>query len=200
MHYQRSLSSYSVFLIPWSISANKPSRAKVFHIMKVESKSISYHAFFMSFSLSLLSPLPDCLPSLALEYSSSTVGVLLEKMPHPQVKQVKMIPQSMWRQRANSSSTKQRITCHASIKSKSISYHQSRRQRYLMACFSFTLALTYRTKEKESNRRALGKTEQRNRPSPLPSVCLPYRRIKQRRTQQKESELNPRAREVSTTF
>ncbi|KAM0963635.1 hypothetical protein ACFX2A_023093 [Malus domestica] len=61
--------------------------------MKVESKSISYHAFSMSFSLLLFSsagqgereqsastwyqsfdlePLPDYLPSLALEYSSST--------------------------------------------------------------------------------------------------------------------------------
>ncbi|KAM2646743.1 hypothetical protein TB1_000062 [Malus domestica] len=53
MYSQRSLSSYSVFLIPWSTSANKSSRAKVFHIMKVESKSISYHAFYLSFSLSL---------------------------------------------------------------------------------------------------------------------------------------------------
>ncbi|KAM1012383.1 hypothetical protein ACFX2C_042637 [Malus domestica] len=84
--------------------------------MKVESKSISYHAFFPSFALVLLSPLPDCLPSLALEYSSSTVDVLLEKMPHlhgEQVRQVKMIPRSMWRQRANSSSTKaeDRLPC-----------------------------------------------------------------------------------------
>ncbi|KAM2270426.1 hypothetical protein ACFXTI_037874 [Malus domestica] len=79
MPSQRSLSSHSVFLIPWDTSANKSSKAKVFHIMKVESKSISYHAFFMSFSLSLfrsgtncLEHLPDCLPSIALEYSSST--------------------------------------------------------------------------------------------------------------------------------
>ncbi|KAM2695882.1 hypothetical protein EV1_040333 [Malus domestica] len=63
--------------------------------MKVESKSILYHAFSLSFTLSLfwdkekesnlqhlvsifrsendcLEPLPDCLPSLALEYSSSS--------------------------------------------------------------------------------------------------------------------------------
>ncbi|KAM2859849.1 hypothetical protein COP2_025221 [Malus domestica] len=47
--------------------------------MKVESKSISYNAFSLSFSLSLFSsgtdclePLPDYLPSLALEYSFST--------------------------------------------------------------------------------------------------------------------------------
>ncbi|KAM1568624.1 hypothetical protein ACFX10_033833 [Malus domestica] len=53
MYSQRNLSSYSVFLIPWGTSANNPSKAKVFHIMKVESKSISYHAFSLSFSLSL---------------------------------------------------------------------------------------------------------------------------------------------------
>ncbi|KAM1643506.1 hypothetical protein ACFX2K_013317 [Malus domestica] len=94
MPSQRSLSSHSVFLIPWGTSANNSSKAKVFHIMKVESKSISYHAFCLSFSLWLFSsagqgekkaisqhlvsifpsgtdclePLPDCLPSTALEY------------------------------------------------------------------------------------------------------------------------------------
>ncbi|KAM1271172.1 hypothetical protein ACFX2J_032019 [Malus domestica] len=62
MPSQRSLSSHSVFLIPWGTSANNSSKAKVFHIMKVESKSISYHAFSLSFSLSFP----------ALEYSSST--------------------------------------------------------------------------------------------------------------------------------
>ena len=97
MHSQPSLSSYSVFLTPWSTFANKSSRAKVFHIMKVESKSISYHAFGLCFLLvsvlttgqgereqsastwyqflsrtKCLKLLPDCLPSLALEYSSST--------------------------------------------------------------------------------------------------------------------------------
>ncbi|KAM2516194.1 hypothetical protein ACFX1W_028350 [Malus domestica] len=55
MPSQRSLSSDSVFLIPWGTSANNLSKAKVFHIMKVESKSISYHAFSLSFSLSLFS-------------------------------------------------------------------------------------------------------------------------------------------------
>ncbi|KAM2845538.1 hypothetical protein COP1_027974 [Malus domestica] len=98
MPSQQSLSTHLVFLIPWDTSANNPPKVKVFHIMKVEGKSISYHAFFMSFSLSLfftcgtrrkraisqhlvsifqsetdcLEPLPDCLPSLALEYSFST--------------------------------------------------------------------------------------------------------------------------------
>ncbi|KAM1156645.1 hypothetical protein ACFX2B_027115 [Malus domestica] len=56
MTSQRSISSHSVFLIPWGTSANNSSKAKVFHIMKVESKSISYHAFSLSFSLSLFSP------------------------------------------------------------------------------------------------------------------------------------------------
>ncbi|KAM1219753.1 hypothetical protein ACFX2G_047786 [Malus domestica] len=64
MHSQRILLSYSVFLIPWDTPANNPFKAKVFHIMKVESKSISYHAF----SLSFLQPAP------ALEYSSSYVS------------------------------------------------------------------------------------------------------------------------------
>ncbi|KAM1270954.1 hypothetical protein ACFX2J_031826 [Malus domestica] len=53
MPFQQTLSSHSVFLIPWGTSAINPSKAKVFHIMKVESKSISYHAFSLSFSLSL---------------------------------------------------------------------------------------------------------------------------------------------------
>ncbi|KAM1794349.1 hypothetical protein ACFX11_034832 [Malus domestica] len=53
MAFQQTLSSHSVFFIPWDTPANNPSRAKVFHIMKVESKSISYHAFSLSFSLSL---------------------------------------------------------------------------------------------------------------------------------------------------
>ncbi|KAM2690090.1 hypothetical protein EV1_043309 [Malus domestica] len=61
MYSQRNLSSHSVFFIPWDTSANNPSKAKVFHIMKVESKSISYHAFSLSFLQ----------PALALEYSSS---------------------------------------------------------------------------------------------------------------------------------
>ena len=73
------------------------SRAKVSHIIRVESESISYHAFSLTFSLSSLftigqwerersagvwnqpfkleriawNSFPDCLPSLALEYSSS---------------------------------------------------------------------------------------------------------------------------------
>ncbi|KAM1349024.1 hypothetical protein ACFX10_003208 [Malus domestica] len=95
MPFQQTLSSHLVFLIPWGTSANNLSKAKVFHIMKVESKSISYHAFSLSFSLSLFwdkekksnqpalginlliwnrlpGTLPDCLPSLALEYSSSS--------------------------------------------------------------------------------------------------------------------------------
>ena len=45
MSSQRKLSSYSVFFIPWITPENKPSRAKVFHIKKVKSKSISYYAF-----------------------------------------------------------------------------------------------------------------------------------------------------------
>ncbi|KAM1125264.1 hypothetical protein ACFX2B_040085 [Malus domestica] len=53
MAFQQTLSSHSVFFIPWDTPANNPFKAKVFHIIKVESKSISYHAFSLSFSLSL---------------------------------------------------------------------------------------------------------------------------------------------------
>ncbi|KAM1441685.1 hypothetical protein EV1_009529 [Malus domestica] len=74
------------------------TRAKVSHIIRVKSKSIPYHALFLSFPLALLlsarqgereqsvstwnqassqeliawNPLPDYLPGSALEYSSST--------------------------------------------------------------------------------------------------------------------------------
>ncbi|KAM1075524.1 hypothetical protein ACFX13_020644 [Malus domestica] len=96
-------------------------KAKVSHITRVESKSISYHAFSLSFPLSLFlpaktrikkaicrnlhsnsgqgtdyrEPLPDCLPGFALEYSSSVTDVLPKKMPYfpgEQIRQVKMIP------------------------------------------------------------------------------------------------------------
>ncbi|KAM1513250.1 hypothetical protein ACFX1Z_024702 [Malus domestica] len=92
-----------------------------------------------------LEPLPDCLPSLALEYSfsSSYVSSSSTTLPREQIREVKMIPRSMWRQFANSSSA--------------------------------------RDKEKESKRWALGKIEERNRPTPLPLACLPCRRNKQRR-------------------
>ncbi|KAM1195687.1 hypothetical protein ACFX2J_022141 [Malus domestica] len=69
----------------------------------------------------------------------------LPHLPGEQIREVKMIPRSMWRQRANSSSTK--------------------------------------NKEKESKRWALGKIEERNKPSPLPRAYLPCRRNKQRRMQ-----------------
>ncbi|KAM2405145.1 hypothetical protein ACFXTH_032405 [Malus domestica] len=61
MAFQQTLSSHSVFFILWDTPANNPSRAQVFHIIRVESKSISYHAFSLSFLQ----------PALALEYSSS---------------------------------------------------------------------------------------------------------------------------------
>ncbi|KAM2088874.1 hypothetical protein ACFX1T_032895 [Malus domestica] len=126
MYFQHTLSSHSVFLIPWGTFANNPSKAKVFHIMKVESKSISYHAFS---SQLLLSSTHHLMPSLCFSL----------------IREVKMIPRSMWRQRANSSSTKD--------------------------------------KEKESKRWALGKIEERNRPTPLPRACPSCRRNKQRRMQ-----------------
>ncbi|KAM2068492.1 hypothetical protein ACFX16_000109 [Malus domestica] len=85
------------------------------------NKSISYHAFSLSFPLSLFlpaktrikkaicrnlhsnsgqgtdyrEPLAGCLPGFALEYSSSVADVLPKKMPYfpgEQIRQVKMIP------------------------------------------------------------------------------------------------------------
>ncbi|KAM2557544.1 hypothetical protein TB2_014655 [Malus domestica] len=87
-HSQRSLSKYSVFFAPNNTYANQPH----------QSKSITYHAFSLSFPLPLFlparqrereqsistwnqasskkltswNPLPDYLPGIALEYSSST--------------------------------------------------------------------------------------------------------------------------------
>ncbi|KAM2565042.1 hypothetical protein TB2_013276 [Malus domestica] len=177
MPSQRSLSSHSVFLIPWGTSASNSSKAKAFHIMKVESKSISYHAFSLSFSLSLFSsarqgereqststwyqssdlePIawnPFLIAYLALLSSTYLQHLMLPlRLPHllgEQIREVKMIPRSMWRQCANSSSATD--------------------------------------KEKESKRWALGKIEERNRPTPLPRACLPCRRNKQRRMQTAQS-------------
>ncbi|KAM2596145.1 hypothetical protein TB2_040614 [Malus domestica] len=168
MPSQRSLSSHSVFLIPWGTSANNSSKEKVFHIMKVESKSISYHAFSMSFSLSLFSSTgqgereqlastwyqssdlePTAWNPFLIAYLALLLSTHLPHLPGEQIREVKMIPRSMWRQCANSSSA--------------------------------------RDKEKESKWWALGKIEERNRPSPLPRACLPCRRNKQKRMQTAQS-------------
>ncbi|KAM2432135.1 hypothetical protein ACFX1W_019376 [Malus domestica] len=64
MSSQHSLSSHSVFLIPWDTSANNSSKAK---------RAISQHLVsIFRYGTNCLEPLPDCLPSLAFEYSSST--------------------------------------------------------------------------------------------------------------------------------
>ncbi|KAM1745999.1 hypothetical protein ACFX11_012671 [Malus domestica] len=100
----------------------------------------------------MLSPCPF---SSQLLFSST--HHLMPSLCLSRLREVKMIPRSMWRQRADSSSTKD--------------------------------------KEKESKRWALGKIEERNRPTPLPRACPPCRGNKQRRmqlvqlTQHKESEL-----------
>ncbi|KAM1040912.1 hypothetical protein ACFX1X_030470 [Malus domestica] len=177
MPSQQSLSSHSVFLIPWDTSANNPSKAKAFHIMKVESKSISYHVFSLSFSLSLFSLAgqrereqsastwyqssdleptawnPFLIAYLALFSSTHFQHLMLpQKLPHlpgEQIREVKMIPRNMWRQCDNSSSA--------------------------------------RDKEKESKWSAFGEIEKGNRPSPLPRACLPCRRNKQIRMQTAQS-------------
>ncbi|KAM1404466.1 hypothetical protein ACFX2I_012942 [Malus domestica] len=97
-HSQRSLSKYSAFSPPIIPLQTSYTRARISHIIRVKSKSIPYHAFSLSFPLALFlparqeereqsvsirnqassqeltawNPLPDYLPSIALEYSSST--------------------------------------------------------------------------------------------------------------------------------
>ncbi|KAM2470649.1 hypothetical protein ACFX1W_046031 [Malus domestica] len=172
MLFQQTLLSHSVFLIPWGTSANNSSKAKVFHIMKVENKSISYHAFSLFFSLRCFGTMrkraisqhlvsifrsgidcPFLIAYLALLSSTYLQHLMLPlrepHLPEEQIREVKMIPRSMWRQCANSSSA--------------------------------------RDKEKESKWWALGKIKERNRPSPLPRACLPCRRNKQRRMQTAQS-------------
>ncbi|KAM2611838.1 hypothetical protein TB2_031888 [Malus domestica] len=145
--------------------------------MKVESKSISYHVFSLSFSLSLFSSTgqgereqsastwyqssnlestvwnPFLIASLALLLSIHLQHLMLPlhlpHLPGEQIREVKMIPRSMWRQYANSPSA--------------------------------------RDKDKESKRWALGKIEERNRSSPLPRACLPCKRNKKRIMQTTQS-------------
>ncbi|KAM1945184.1 hypothetical protein ACFX13_000191 [Malus domestica] len=100
----------------------------------------------------MLSPCP-----FSSQLLHSSTHHLMPSLRLSRLREVKMIPRSMWRQRADSSSTKD--------------------------------------KEKESKRWALGKIEERNRPTPLPRACPSCRRNKQRRmqlaqsSQQKESEM-----------
>ncbi|KAM2785844.1 hypothetical protein PS2_006809 [Malus domestica] len=92
-----------------------------------------------------------------IQHLLSSTHHLMLPLRLSRIREVKMIPRSMWRQRVDSSST--------------------------------------RDKEKESKRWALGKIEERNRPTPLPRACPSCRRNKQRRmqlaqsSQQKESEM-----------
>ncbi|KAM1523587.1 hypothetical protein FF1_013645 [Malus domestica] len=100
----------------------------------------------------MLSPCP-----FSSQHLLSITHHLMLPLRLSRIREVKMIPRSMWRQRADSSST--------------------------------------RDKEKESKRWALGKIEERNRPTPLPRARPSCRRNKQRRmqlaqsTQHKESEM-----------
>ena len=97
-HSPRSLSKYSAFFSPIIPLQTRHTRARVSHIIRVKSKSIPYHVFSLSFPLALFlparqgereqsvstwnqapsqeltawNPLPDYLPGIALEYSSST--------------------------------------------------------------------------------------------------------------------------------
>ncbi|KAM2591568.1 hypothetical protein TB2_043953 [Malus domestica] len=98
-HSQRSLSKYLAFFPPPIIPMQTSyTRARVSHIIRVKSKSIPYHVFSLSFPLPLFlpasqgereqsvstwnqafnqeltawNPMPDYLPGIALEYSSST--------------------------------------------------------------------------------------------------------------------------------
>ncbi|KAM2035298.1 hypothetical protein ACFX16_038406 [Malus domestica] len=97
-HSQQSLSKYSASFPPIIPLQTNHTIARVSHIIRVKIKSIPYHAFSMSFPLALFlparqgereqsvstwnqasrqeltawNPLPDYLPGIALEYSSST--------------------------------------------------------------------------------------------------------------------------------
>ncbi|KAM1392544.1 hypothetical protein ACFX2I_020107 [Malus domestica] len=97
-HSQHSLSKYSAYFPPIIPLQTSHTRARVSHIIRIKSKIIPYHAFFVSFPLTLFLParhgereqsvstwnqassqelttwnsLPDYLPSIALEYSSLT--------------------------------------------------------------------------------------------------------------------------------
>ncbi|KAM1946342.1 hypothetical protein ACFX13_001208 [Malus domestica] len=99
-------------------------------------------------------------------------------MPGEQKRQVKMMHRNMWRQ-------VQQI--HVLIiryffKSKSISYHQGQKQKYLISCFSpifsFTFALACRTMRNEAISRNLklnvgsGTDCQEPLPGCLPSIAL----------------------------
>ncbi|KAM2128025.1 hypothetical protein EV2_006975 [Malus domestica] len=91
----------------------------------------------------MLSPCPSsCRSLLSSTYLQHLMLPLrLPLLPGEQIREVKMIPRSIWRQCVNSSSA--------------------------------------RDKEKESKWSALGKIEERNRPSPLPRACLPAVQKKQ---------------------
>ncbi|KAM1181994.1 hypothetical protein ACFX19_000548 [Malus domestica] len=103
-HFQQSLSKYSAFFPPIIPLKTSHTKARVSHIIRVKSKSIPYHDFSLSFPLALFlparqgereqsvstlnqassqeltawNPLPDYLPGIALEYSSSTSYVSRE--------------------------------------------------------------------------------------------------------------------------
>ncbi|KAM1980927.1 hypothetical protein ACFX15_037489 [Malus domestica] len=122
-------------------------------------------------------------PALLSKYPLSQHFMLLDKIPHllgKQKRRVKMMHRSMWRQA-------QQI--HVMIiryffKSKSISYHRGRKQRYLISCFfpilSFALALACRIRRKEaiSQNLKLNVRSGTDCPEPLPgylpSVALEY--------------------------
>ncbi|KAM2682007.1 hypothetical protein EV2_013618 [Malus domestica] len=124
-----------------------------FHLRDKEKKKQSASTWYQFSHLELTAWNPFLIAYLALLSSTDLQHLMLPlRLPHlpgEHIREVKMIPQSMWRQCVNSSSA--------------------------------------RDKEKESKRWALGKIEERNRPSPLPRACLSCRRNKQRRMQTAQS-------------
>ncbi|KAM1380839.1 hypothetical protein ACFX2I_022523 [Malus domestica] len=128
----------------------------------------------------LLGTLPDCSSSRALEYSSSTSSASSSSLhlPGKQMMQVKMMHRSMRRQARRMHV----LIVRYFFKSKSISYHWGRKQRYLISCsspiFSFALAFACRTRRREAISRNL-KLNVRSRtdclqplPGYLPGVAL----------------------------
>ena len=167
VHSQQSLSRYSILssspkMIPDAWSTDDPggnsttntcadsftasSKAKVSHIIKVKSKSISYHALSLSFPLSLillawqsersnqpalgvslpiwnqLPGIPSLIAYLALLSSSHLQRLIhFQRRDHfckgEQVRQVKMTHWSMWRQA---------ITAYAELSSNPLQYELER--------------------------------------------------------------------------
>ena len=83
-----------------------------------ESKSISYPAFSLSFSLSLFLPAGQ---GERKQYAGTSTQTRMPHLPGEQIRQVKMIPCSMWRQRAEETS-REECSLHSQLSRRSLSW------------------------------------------------------------------------------